>query len=119
MTASRNSFPKTERLKRTSEFRHVLKNARSVREDGVSLYFLENSPVRSSRLGVVVSRRVFKHATDRNRAKRIVREFFRLKQTEFRASFDFVVRFIEGSKSFNQNDLWNILTRLFERAGAL
>ena len=116
MTASGNSFPKTERLKRASQFRQILKNAHSVREEGVNLYFLGNSSADKSRLGIVVSRRVFKHASDRNRVKRAVREFFRLRKSKFRASFDFVVRVVDGSKLFENNRLQEILTHLFERA---
>jgi len=119
MTASGNSFPKTERLRRTSEFRHILRNARSVQEEGVSLCFSENSSAVESRLGIVVSRRVFKRASDRNRAKRVARDFFRLRKLEFRASFDFVVRIVDGSKLFANNNLQRVLTHLFERAGVL
>ena len=118
MTASGNSFPKTERLKRTSEFRYILKHTHSIREEGVSLYFSENISANKSRLGIVVSRRVFKHASDRNRVKRIAREFFRLTKSKLARNFDFVVRIVDGYKLFENNKLQIILTHLFERSGA-
>ena len=90
-----------------------------MREKGVALYFVENRPAEKSRLGIVVSRRVFKRARDRNRAKRIVREFFRLWKTRFQGNFDLVVRIIDHSNSCTHNSLREILIHLFRRAGIL
>ena len=119
MTVSNTSFPKSERLRRTSEFRAILKNARSIRGNKAILYFSGKKLQQKSRLGVVISRRVFKLATDRNRAKRVVREFFRSRKANFRGHFDLVVRFIDGSNLFKNNNLEQILTRLFEEANIL
>lgn len=45
-----------------------------------------------SRIGIVASKRTFRHAVERNRAKRLIRESFRLLRPEFRgAPRDFVV----------------------------
>ena len=119
MTASRASFPKTDRLRHAEEFRAVLKKAHSVREDGVELYVLENFAARKNRLGIVVSRRVFKHAVDRNRIKRTAREFFRLLKAQSLGNFDLVVRILSSDKILTSNKLREILTRLFKRAGVL
>lgn len=116
MTARSASFPKTERLRQTNEFRAIFKNAPSVRENGIVLYFAGNHSRARSRLGVVVSRRVFKRAVDRNRAKRTIREFFRLRKAGFRANFDLVVRVIDGGKLFENSNLEKTLPRLFQRA---
>ncbi len=115
MTASGNSFPKTERLKRSSDFQQLLRNAHSVRENGINLYF--STSAKKSRVGIIVSRRVFKLAVDRNRTKRKVREFFRLRKAKFQGSFDLVVRVVDGRKLFENNNLERTLTCLFERAG--
>jgi len=117
MTASGNSFPKTERIKRSRDFQQLLRNARSVRENGVNLYFSEMPPAKKSRIGIVVSKRVFKHAVDRNRTKRKVREFFRLQKMKFQGNFDLVVRVVDGRKLFENNNLDKTLTCLFSRAG--
>ena len=118
MIASENSFSKAERLKQPAEFRGILRNARSIRENGVSLYFLENASTNKNRLGVVVSKRIFKRAVDRNRVKRITREFFRSNKPKLQANFDFVVKIIDGSKLFDDNNLEKSLNHLFHRVGA-
>jgi ribonuclease P protein component len=43
------------------------------------------------RLGVVVSRRTFRRAVDRNRAKRLLREAFRLNRSRLRGRVDLVL----------------------------
>ena len=89
------------------------------RESGVALYCSQIPAQDKSRLGIVVSRRVLKNAVDRNRVKRVTREFFRLNKTNFRSNFDLVVRIIESGKSFKNNNLREVLNRLFKRAGVL
>ncbi|OGW85640.1 MAG: ribonuclease P protein component [Omnitrophica bacterium RIFCSPHIGHO2_02_FULL_46_11] len=119
MTASRTSFPRTERIKQAADFRTILKYAHVFRESGVALYCSQIPAQDKSRLGIVVSRRVLKNAVDRNRVKRVTREFFRLNKTNFRSNFDLVVRIIESGKSFKNNNLREVLNRLFKRAGVL
>ena len=117
MTAGKNSFPKAERLKYNTEFQQLLRTASSVRENGINLYFLEKPFLEKSRLGIVVSRRVFKRAVDRNRAKRKAREFFRLQKVNFQGNFELFVKIIDGHKLFYNNNLEKVLRHLFKRAG--
>lgn len=117
MTAGGNSFPKEEHLKHNSEFQQLLRNASSVRDNGINLYFLEKPFLERSRLGVMISRRVFKRAVDRNRAKRKAREFFRLQKAKFQGSFDLLVKIVDGHKLFDNNNLEEVLAHLFKRAG--
>ena len=119
MTASKTSFPKTERIKQAADFRILFKQARMVRENGLALYFLKTPGPKKSRLGIVVSRRVLKNATDRNRVKRKIREFFRLHKADFQSNFDLIARVTDGSKLLEINNLDHILTRIFKRAGVL
>ena len=51
-----------------------------------------------SRLGLVVSKRVGRRAHDRNRIKRLVREFFRLNRAGFDPPLDVVVLAKPGAK---------------------
>ena len=118
MTRSKTSFPKKEHLRDPGEFRTIVRSAHFVREVGVALYFLERADAQAARLGIVTSRKVFKRAVDRNRAKRLVREFFRLNKENVKPKLDLVVYFRGACKLFYGNDLDNILNRLFERAGA-
>ena len=46
---------------------------------------------RESRLGIIVSRRTFRRAVDRNRARRLLREAFRLEQGTWGAGMALIV----------------------------
>ena len=117
MTLPKTSFPKTESLRDAGEFRNLVRNSRALRENGVALYVSpnESAPPRS-RLGILVSRKALKRAVDRNRAKRVIREFFRKRKEHFLKPVDLVVRILDGSNLFQENNLENALNSLFCRA---
>jgi len=66
---------KTKRLTRTSDFRRVYQKGALFRSPNIRLY-IQQTPTDAVRLGVVVSKRVSKHAVTRNRIRRIVKEWF-------------------------------------------
>jgi ribonuclease P protein component len=85
-------LPQNARLRNSAEFRAVYD--KGGRFDGrlVTVFILANGLDRH-RLGITASRKMARHAVDRNRAKRLVREAFRLSRPEFdslRASYDWV-----------------------------
>lgn len=85
-------MPQNARLRNSAEFRAVY--GKGSRFDGrlVTVFILANGLDRH-RLGITASRKMARHAVDRNRAKRLVREAFRLSRPEFaslRANYDWV-----------------------------
>lgn len=117
MTGSPAAFSKAEHLRTSGEFRFVLTKGKSIRENGIALYYVKTSPERVNRLGVLVSKRAAKRAVDRNRIKRAAREYFRIAKSKFHEKFDIVIRAISYDKSLGKKELRDILNRLFERAG--
>jgi ribonuclease P protein component len=85
-------LPQNARLRNSAEFRAVY--GKGSRLDGrlVTAFILANDLDRH-RLGITASRKMSRHAVDRNRAKRLLREAFRLSRPEFaslRRSYDWV-----------------------------
>lgn len=77
VTLSKNlNFPKSARLLKGHEFRHMRENAKSIRGKSIVLCYCP-APDEKKRLGIIVSKRFHKRAVKRNRAKRIIREAYR------------------------------------------
>lgn len=76
--ASRLRFRREQRLLRRADFERVFEQGRRVYARGLVLHWME-SPAGRARLGLVTSRR-FGNAVRRNRARRLLREAFRLDQ---------------------------------------
>jgi ribonuclease P protein component len=83
------AFPPTARLRTRAEYDAVQKAGRRVPSRFVTVLGRAND-LGHDRLGVIASRRVG-GATRRNRAKRRIREIFRLQQSTPRRGLDFVV----------------------------
>ncbi|MDD4819641.1 MAG: ribonuclease P protein component [Flavobacteriales bacterium] len=72
-----NTLNKTERLKSEKIIKHIFSNRKSVACQPLRLIWseLENLPCHAACFSV--SKRNFKHAVDRNRVKRLLREVYR------------------------------------------
>jgi ribonuclease P protein component len=74
----------------TADIAALLANGRAVRRQGFSLVFRANA-FGNPRLGLIVPKRVFPRAVDRNRMKRVLRELFRAQQAHL-GSRDILIR---------------------------
>lgn len=102
---------KDKRLRKTDDFSSVFRFKSVVRGTCVDIHTRPNG-LTHARLGLIVSRRVAPHATQRNRYKRLVREAFRLSQHELGA-LDIVVR-LKTACPFSQfkDELARLLQKL-------
>lgn len=63
------------RLRRKDGFDRIIK-AESIAEGSFKLFFVKNNK-KNARLGIITSKKIIPHATDRNQFKRVIRETFR------------------------------------------
>ncbi|MCX7049811.1 MAG: ribonuclease P protein component [Candidatus Sumerlaeota bacterium] len=70
------------------------------------------------RLGITVTRKLG-NAVTRNRIKRLVKEFVRLRQWELSGDFDVVVNGLPEASAQDTQALWRDLEAIFRRAGLL
>jgi ribonuclease P protein component len=89
----RFALPKTSRIAKSAEFRLVYSEGK--RFDGrLMTLFLRPNNLETHRLGVTASKKGIGKAHDRNRAKRLLREAFRLSKIELdglSGKYDWVV----------------------------
>lgn len=74
-----HGFPKSDRIRHTSDFEKVKKQGVRVRVKGITIVWLA---AEDKRLGLAVPRRAG-NAVQRNRIKRVIREHFRLNRELF------------------------------------
>lgn len=109
LAGSRLRFSRSRRLLAAADFRRVFDRALKSSDRYLTLLAQTNGET-FARLGLAISKRNVRKAVDRNRIKRLIRESFRLRQSEL-GSLDYVVLAKPGA---GQVDV-KILSRSLER----
>jgi ribonuclease P protein component len=78
-------FPKSYRLNDPREYSRVFESATLRRRSGSLRLTAAGNTMPTARLGLVVSKRALRRAVDRNRAKRVLRDAFRIRRPELPA----------------------------------
>ncbi len=84
-----------QRITNGKEFQNIYRRGRHLSSAFFGLNYLRNN-FGFSRIGVVVSKKTARKATDRNLYKRRVREILRLNYTKITAGFDIIIT-LKGS----------------------
>lgn len=108
------TFKKEARMLTSLEYKKVFSNPVRVSSNGVTILAIINDNT-SSRLGLVVPKKILKRAVWRNRVKRVVRESFRLSSPSFEKNADIVFIAKAGIKDINNQKLFELLDKLWIR----
>ena len=106
-------FRKCERLLKRSEFQNVLNQGKKRRVDSICTVFWVVNPLGMRRLGIIASKKIG-NSPARNRAKRKIREVFRLNKSKFKPALDIVVIFGKGVVDLPFSILENKISRILQ-----
>jgi len=113
----RFTFSREERLKKEREFREVFDHGKSLGGSTVAFYFKPNS-LGYPRAGFIVSKKVSKKAVERNRARRLMRETFRLNKHRLKP-YDLIFIARKGILGKKLQEVEKDFLSLAKRAGIL
>ena len=108
-------FARRYRLTKTDEFSSVFGFRRAIRGKLLMLHYQPRPEgMTEPRLGLVVGKKLLKHAVDRNRLKRIVREQFMLRRASL-PGVDLVVRLAVKPKPLDGKQIADDIVALFDK----
>ena len=108
-------FARRYRLTKTDEFSSVFGFRKAIRGTWLMLHYQPRPEgMTEPRLGLVVGKKLLKHAVDRNRLKRIVREQFRLRRASL-PGVDLVVRLAVKPKPLDGKQIADDIVALFDK----
>jgi len=92
-------LPKYSRVLNRRDFLRIQNRGKKLRSAHLLVSVLKNDQAESSRIGITITRKVDKRAVQRNRFKRIIREFFRQHRFQLASGLDIVVIGLNGVTS--------------------
>lgn len=106
---------KVYRLVEKNDFQSVLRNGSSVQGSFLGLFFLSNKGVGQTKTGFVVSNKISKKATIRNRLKRLLREVVRQNVYNIKEGFLLVFlaekSIVDARPELVKEEVLNLLTK--------
>lgn len=108
-----NNFSRELRLLTPTHFEYVFNNAIPSVSPQLTLLARSNTSD-NPRLGITLAKKRVKHAHDRNRLKRVIRESFRLQRHSF-PNIDIVVVGKSGLDKLSNQELFFLLRKLWKK----
>ena len=108
-----NHFSRELRLLTPTHFEYVFNNAIPSVSPQLTLLARYNTSS-NPRLGITLAKKRIKHAHDRNRLKRVIRESFRLQRHSF-PNIDIVVVGKSGLDKLSNQELFSLLSKLWKK----
>ncbi len=108
-----SSYPKTARLLNAGEFQAVFSHSQYKVSCRYFLVLAKTNDLSNTRLGLVVAKKNISKAVQRNRVKRLIRDWFRRHQ-EFSPHLDMIVLVRKDADALNNQQLLNRLASLWD-----
>ena len=111
-------LPKNNSLKKKKDFDFVFKKGRSFKEGFLVLKIVSNN-LEKSRFGIIISQKVSKKATVRNKIKRRIKVLIAKKLPQFKKNADLVLIVIPGLETKDILETEKMITKLLQRANII
>jgi len=108
-----NNFSRELRLLTPAHFENVFSDATPAVSPQLTILARKNH-LSHPRLGITIAKKRVKHAHDRNKAKRVIRESFRLNQHKL-PDVDIVVVAKSGLDNLSNEQLFSLLEKLWKK----
>lgn len=108
----KEGFAKTIRLKKESEFKRIIEKGTKTTGDNLILFRLASDDDRGQRFGIRIPRGI-RHAAQRNRIKRVIRETLRKNKGRFARNESVLVVCRSSALGVGADKLKEDLERLF------
>lgn len=113
-------IPFNNRFHGHSSLSYVYKNGTAIRGHFVTIKYVANSYRNQSRIAVVISKKTLKSAVRRNRIRRRIYEYVRIKLPTFKAVYDIAI-IVTSSDFINLThpEMTKQIDQLFNQAGII
>lgn len=108
-------LPRLYRIKKEKDFERIFKKGTSFKNNLFVLKIVENG-LDKSRFAFVVSQKVSKKATERNKLRRIVSEIVRKKIADIQKGLDFAFIFLPGARNKDFLELETLILNTLYKA---
>lgn len=111
-------LPKTYCLKKKKDFERVFKKGKRFKEDFLVIRFVPSNQ-KKSRFGIIISLKISKKATIRNKIKRRIRQLLRIRLKEIKKGIDIALIGVPGLENKDFWEIEEVLTNLLKKAKLL
>lgn len=108
------ALPKKQKLLNKKEFSWVFDKATYKASNRHCLILARESQIEQSRVGLVIAKKHIKHAVQRNRVKRLIRESFRYNQHQL-LKIDAIVLSRNGMADLDNAAIYKMLEQLWQK----
>lgn len=108
-------LPKKNRLTKRKDFDLILKKGKAIKEGFLFFKFLPKKNG-DSRFGIIVSKKISKKATVRNKLKRRIRALLRIKIKKLKKNVDGILIALPGLEEKKFQEIEFLIDNLFKRA---
>lgn len=109
-------LPKQNRLTEKKDFERIFKEGKGFKEDFLILKFVPNN-LNRNRFGIIVSPKISKKATLRNKIKKQLRELIKSRLSKLIEGKDIILIALPGLETKDFWEMEEIVNKIFTKAG--